>query len=124
MNLEADPGHYDGSTEGTQSPTEPMASWLLRCGFQDRDIAEAASRALDTAQLRPLWQHLQQKLPSDRSHLQVKQAVERLSSGPSSDQSDLKLRQQQTTLTRLMCHVQETKELLLKAQVANVLHLE
>ncbi len=45
-NLEAHPGHYDGSTEGTQSPTEPMASWLLRCGFQDRD---SASRALDTA---------------------------------------------------------------------------
>ncbi|KAA6424460.1 MAG: hypothetical protein FRX49_05672 [Trebouxia sp. A1-2] len=117
MNLEAQPGHCDGSTEGTQSPTEPVARWLLRCGFQDRDIAEAASRALDTAQLRPLWQHLQRKLPSDRSHLQVKQAVERLSSGLSSDQSDLELRQQQTTLTRLTCHVQETKESLLKAQV-------
>ncbi len=124
MNLEAHPRHCDGSTEGTQSPTEPMASWLLRCGFQDRDIAEAASLALNTAQLRPLWQHLQQKLPSDRSHLQVKQAVERLSSGLSSDQSDLKLRQQQTTLTGLMCHVQETKDLLLKAQVAIVPQLE
>ena len=124
MNLEARPGHCDGSTGGTQSPTEPMVSWLLRCGFQDRDVAEAASRALDTAQLRPLWLHLQQKLPSDRSHLQVKQAVERVSSGLSSDQSDLKLRQQQTTLTRLKCHVQETKELLLKAQVSNVLQIE
>ncbi len=124
MNLEAHPRHCDGSTEGTQKPTEPMASWLLRCGFQDRDIAEAASRPLDTAQLRPLWQHLQQKLPSDRSHLQVKQAVERLSSGLSSDQSDLKLNQQQTTLTGLMCHVQETKDLLLKAQVAIAPQLE
>ncbi len=61
---------------------------------------------------------------SDRNHLQVKQAVERISRGHSSDQSDLKLHQQETTLTRLMCHVQETKELLLKAQVANVLQLE
>ena len=104
---------------------DPLAGWLLQSGFQDRDTAEAASRLLDTPLLRPLWQQLQQRMPSDRSRTQIHEATLCLRNRPPSDHSDLELRQQQQQLklTRLSDRVRETKKCLLKAQVENLMHL-
>lgn len=103
----------------------PLAGWLVQSGFQDRDTAEAASRLLDTPLLRPLWQQLQQRMPSDRSRKQIHEATLCLENRPPSDHSDLELRQQQQQLelTRLSDRVRETKMCLLKAQVENLMHL-
>jgi len=98
---------------------EPVATWLLRCGFRDQAVAEAAGQRLDIRQLQPLWHKLQQKLSSEASRRQISQPTGRLSSNTSSgsDRFDPEFRQQQVKLSRLTDSVLKSKQQLLQAQV-------
>ena len=97
-----------------QRQFEPLETWLTRNGFPDREVAEAAGLQLDTPQLRPLWQKLQQKLQFDSSRSQLANAAGPLKGSSAADQSDLSLGK----LRRLLTHVQDSRHRLLKAQVS------
>ena len=100
-----------------QELSEPLAGWLLRIGFPDGDIAEAGGRQLDIPELQRFWATLQHRVLTENSHMQFEAATGRHSRSIASDQSDPKLRQQHVKLERLVDHVRDTRQRLLKEQV-------